>query len=234
MRGVLLLLATVCALATGPALADRREVFPHVFVDADAGVVEIAGTVPIDTKNEAAPDVYLEVILCARGSKEHEALVMTDALASHVHAALLLINAEPGSPGAVPRGGDRISPTGEALRVELVTLDGEGNEFVHDPRAWVRRLGGGTLAGVGRDPDRVGWVFAGSRMTERQGAETYDADGTGLIVGLHTFGSEVIAFETVWSPDSGLDEPEWLAANDAVPAQGTPVAVRLSRVDAAD
>ncbi|MEO0716433.1 MAG: YdjY domain-containing protein, partial [Planctomycetota bacterium] len=188
----------------------------------------VAGTVPIDTKNDSAPDVYLEVVLCARDSKEHEALVMTDALASHVHAALLLIGAEPGSPGAIPREGDRVAPVGDAVRVELVTLDGDGGEVVHDPRSWVRRAGGGTLS----DAAGIGWVFAGSRMAERQGAEVYDADGTGLIVGLHTFGSEVVALGAVWSPDSGLDEPEWLAANDAVPAQGTPVAVRLSRVDA--
>ena len=222
------LVLAVGALCTTTAFAERREVFPHVFVDAEAGIVEVAGTVPIDTKNDSAPDVYLEVVLCARDSKEHEALVMTDALASHVHAALLLIGAEPGLPGAIPREGDRVAPVGDAVRVELVTLDGHGSEVVHDPRAWVRRVGGGTLA----DAPAVGWVFAGSRMAERQGAEVYDADGTGLIVGLHTFGSEVVALGTVWSPDSGLDEPEWLAANDAVPAQGTPVAVRFSRVDA--
>ena len=227
MRGCGRLMLAIGALGTTAALAERREVFPHVFVDAEAGVVDVAGTVPIDTKNESAPDVYLEVVLCARDSKEHESLVMTDALASHVHAALLLIGAEPGSPGAIPREGDRVAPVGDAVRVELVTLDGDGSEVVHDPRSWVRRVGGGTLS----DAAGIGWVFAGSRMAKRQGAEIYDADGTGLIVGLHTFGSEVVALCTVWSPDSGLDEPEWLAANDAVPAQGTPVAVRLSRAN---
>ena len=73
-----------------------------------------------------------------------------------------------------------------------------------------------------------GWVFAGSRMREFRGREVYDADGTGQLIGLHTFGSETIAWTRVESPEASVQEPLWLANNDVVPEIGAPVTVRVS------
>src|SRR5688572_18748192 len=64
----------------GPGPGDARpqaglgEVFPHIRVDQAARLVEIDGIVPIDAHNAETPNVYLEVTLCTRDSKEHESL----------------------------------------------------------------------------------------------------------------------------------------------------------------
>eukprot|EP00913_Durusdinium_trenchii_P006317 g5929.t1 len=108
-----------------PEAASMREVFAHVRVDAARRVVEFDGIVPIDCHHEDTPDVYLEVIACTKGTREHEALVMTEARPSHVHAALLLIGLTPGAPGApAGRGEGAIEPSGDAVRVEIVYTDG--------------------------------------------------------------------------------------------------------------
>ena len=83
---------------------------------------------------------------------------------------------------------------------------------------------------MGSDLLEPAWVFAGSRLREFRGREVYDADGTGQLVGLHTFGSEVIAWTRVESPEAAVDAPQWLANNDLVPPIGTPVRVRIELV----
>jgi len=213
------------AANTPAAEVELETVFPGVRVDIDRGVVEFDGAVAVDVHDPDSPKVYLEVIVCAPDSKEHEALVVADVLASHVHAALLLAGFEPGSPARWLRGVDGLRPVraeGEALSVEFVV---DGRAF--SPADWVRHE---------LEPERSlppAWLFAGSRLRDRDGdgAEEYDADGTGLIVGLHAFGSEVVAWAETAHPDSAVEEPVWLARNEAMPDRGEPVTVRLSRPD---
>lgn len=225
-------LAIAISFFTPPAFAAPVEVFPHVRADAEAGWVEIAGTVPIFVDDPDAPDVYLEVIVCTPDSKEHESLVVTPARPSHVHAALLMLGLQPGRPGhwtwdgdgrdAVLRGHD---PTGDRVKVTLHWTDAAGEERSADPAEWIRHHG------TGERPPAATFVFAGSRMLDRGfGREMYDADGSGVLVGLATFGSEVVAWPTTFSPDSGVDEPVWVADPNTTPALGTYVRVRFTAV----
>lgn len=204
-----------------------REVFPHVRVDASAGLVEFDGEVPIDCHDPQTPRVYLELVACGRDSKEHESLVVTDALASHVHAALLLTGVEPGSPGSwrwseEKRGLERVEPTGARLRVTVAYRREDGEEVEAPAESWVAHA-----EGTERFDDGGGWVFAGSRMVRRQGQERYDADGAGTLVGLATFGGETIAWTRVISHSAEVEEPEWIADPAVVPAVGTKVVVRV-------
>src|SRR5262249_42393464 len=43
-------------------------------------------------------DGYLEHLMCSKGTKEHEAILATDAVPNQIHAGLLLTGAEPGKP----------------------------------------------------------------------------------------------------------------------------------------
>ncbi|MEL7473052.1 MAG: YdjY domain-containing protein [Planctomycetota bacterium] len=225
-EGLLDDIASQSRINTEPAATPRatlREVFPGIRVDAEAGIVEFDGVVPIDTRNERAPDVYLEVIVCAPDSKEHEALVMADVRASHLHAALLLLGAEPGAPGRWSRADAKLRaepPTGRRVRVELIA---EGALPV-PPSAWMRPEFGGSA------PPETAWVFAGSLVADRDqdGLDEYAADRTGLLVGLHSFGSEVVAWTHMAHPDSSVETPAWLANNDVMPAAGEPVTIRLT------
>ncbi len=209
----------------------------HVRVNIDERIVEFDGFVAIDCHNEVTPDVYLEVIACRVDTREHEALVATHALASQVHAAMLAAGFEPGAPGRWERG-EPVAPTGQRVRIELIVP--ERPELATDPRAWIRsnERGVSLLEWEAEQPKPRGWVFAGSRMMsikQPQGAEreVYGADGTGQLIGLHTFGTETIAWARVFSPDAGQLEPEWLADSSIVPKIGTPVIVRLSAVEPA-
>ena len=46
-------------------------------------------------------DGYLEHLMCSKGTKEHEAILATDAVPNLIHAGLILTKAEVGKPGAV-------------------------------------------------------------------------------------------------------------------------------------
>lgn len=205
-----------------------KEAFPHVRVDQAARVVEIDGIVPIDVHNKETPDVYLEVTVCTRDSKEHESLVMTEAKPSDVHAALLLLRLKPGKPGSVEFDGktlQRTPPTGDGLTVSIAYKDAKGNEVETPATDWI--VSAGKKAPFKLKAAGPAWVFAGSRFVTHNGKEWYDADGAGTLVGLTTFGGETVACVDVLSPESSVDEPEWIADASKVPPFGTPVVVRI-------
>ncbi|MFI4896945.1 MAG: YdjY domain-containing protein [Phycisphaerales bacterium JB059] len=210
-----------------------REVFEHVRVDAERRVVEFDGIVPIDAHHKETPDVYLEVVACTKGTREHEALVMTEARPSHVHAALLLIGLEPGAPGAPSgRGREAIAPTGDPVEVRIAYVSEGGDEVEADAAGWI------VHAETGEAFETAGWVFSGSRIVTHRGREVYDADGTGLVIGLAMFGNArvsapamggaTVALADGFSPEAGVAEPVWIANRERVPRFGTRVVVRVT------
>ncbi|GMV24621.1 MAG: hypothetical protein AMXMBFR58_06520 [Phycisphaerae bacterium] len=209
------------------------EPFPGVWIDAKERVVEFDGVVPIDPHDPETPTIFLEVVVCSPNSREHESLVVTRALPSHVHAALLLLGAQPGRPGHWTRD-DRTrrmiaaGPEGPVVDVMLVTRSAWGGERESDPATWIvdvrdgrtlRDIAGGDMA----------WVFAGSVVAPRPDGpgEYYKADIEGTLVGLATFGTETLGWQGVFSPDSAVQAPEWIANVRLVPAYNDPVTVRL-------
>ena len=76
----------------------------------------------------------LELIACTKDTKEHESIIVIDAKPSHVHTALLLIGAKPGSPAQrqaidpeMTRFRD-IPPSGSPVDVFLVFKDTDGKQ----------------------------------------------------------------------------------------------------------
>jgi hypothetical protein len=59
--------------------------------------------------------------------------------------------------------------------------------------------------------------------------EHYVADHTGSIIGLVTFGDEVVGFEEVFSDQQSVQPLAWQVRIDHVPPVGTPVTVILRR-----
>ncbi len=202
-----------------------REVFPGVRLDREQRLVEFDGRVPIDVHEHEQTLVFLEVVVCTPDTKEHEALVVTDALPSHVHAALLAAGFESGTPGDWEWDGQTITtipPTGDRLSIAF-TYENVAGEIVTAPaNEWIVNVDTNERLPT---PE---WIFAGSRIVEWEGQEFYDADGTGTLVGLATFRSETVALHQVLSPQEEMQEPEWIASRDLVPAMWTPVTVRIS------
>ncbi len=203
---------------------DAREIFPHVRLNARERYVEFDGTVPIRLDDREAPYVYLELIACTPNTREHEVLVVTRAKPSHVHAALLVLGLEPGAPAAWRVEGQRlvgVAPSGDAVEIELRYTKPDGTTVAQHPSDWIVRKG------TSEHPPRVRWVFAGSAMMRREGKEVYAADGEGTMIGLASFGSEVVAYPEVISPESSIDAPVWVADPANVPAMDTRVVVRI-------
>ena len=209
-----------------PPPLQLRAFLPSIRLDAAARVVEFDGVVPIDAHDERAPYVYLEVLACSRDTREHEAVVVTDAKPSQVHAALLAIGLEPGKPGSYSWQGERVQanpPTGPRVRVEVIVGDGQGVPLTD----WaVNVRSGETLTAALREAGHA-MLFAGSVSIERERGASYLGDGAGTLVGLSTFGTETVACEALFNPDSAVEEPVWIANSALVPKAGTPVRVRI-------
>ena len=169
---------------------------------------------------------WLEQAVCRAGTREHESLLVINLPPNRVHAALLLIGLQPGQPGRweqLPDGASvrRFPPEGDAVDawVEVAGTRVPLSSWIRDP---VR----------GRWFPEQPWVFAGSRMRqlppERGGGEQYVADATGSVIGIVTFGDEVVSFREVLSDKVETDAPEWQAATERMPEAGTRVTLVLT------
>lgn len=96
----------------------------------------------------------LEHLLCLKGTKEHEAVLATEAPPRLIHAGLLLTGAQQGHP--VQFQPKFAPPTGSPIAIEVQWVE-NGKTRTADARRWVRDDRQGTTL----DKD---WVFAGSTL----------------------------------------------------------------------
>jgi len=80
------------------------------------------------------------------------------------------------------------------------------------------------------NPAELEWVFAGSRVVTPRtlDREFYEADITGTIVGLSSFGSEVIAPTVFHSPELAIEPALWTADFEYTLPPRTAVTIRIS------
>ena len=188
---------------------------PGLVVDRIAREVRVEAEV-------ACNQGWLEQAACKAGTREHESLLAIAVAPSRIHAAILLLGLEPGRPGEWKPAADgsdavvRVAPSGAPLALAVRTASGESplSSWITDPVK-------------GRAFPAQPWVFAGSRIrsnTKSMGpGEHYVADRTGSIVGIVTFGDEVIASDEVLSDKVDVDAPEWQANTAVIPAPGSRV-----------
>ena len=212
--------------AAEPAEAAPRRLkpFPGVVVLPDGPAVELTAWVCLEYG-------WLEQIACAPGTREHESLVVPRARPSQIHAALLMAGFEPGAPGTWFYENEQYTftpPAGTALDV-FVRYDVAGGGIVEEPiRAWIR-----DHHGRHEFPDEP-WIFAGSIIAPNpdwmeEAGEHYVADVTGSIIGLVTFGDEVIGFSRVLADQAAVQPPEWEVNAEHSPPVGTEVTIILRR-----
>ncbi len=193
--------------------------------------IELDGFVPIDVREKDRTGYtlirYLECIAVTPTSgKDHESLVVTSVRPSTIHAALLTLGLEPGAPGAVSWDGQTATATpakGDPVRITYRTSDQLA------PGSPITDLITHADSGVAFNEESLGeapqWVFAGSLI--KNGTD-YVADSEGLVVGLHTFGSELVALSMAMSPDSFIRPPEWIAHPERTPPYGADVTIRIT------
>lgn len=213
-----------------PADAAWVSPFPNLRINTATRTIEIDGFVSrLIHDGLNGQEFYLEQFVCTpgtprSGSKEHESLVATTALPSHLHAALLLLDLAPGKPVTWDGAGNVIPAVGPRIRVAF-TYEQDGAPITVHPTAWIRHLGSGETM-----PERD-WLFSGSTTKPSRGEFAYEADAAGTVIGLASFGGETLSWPTYISDDEATGDLNWLARTEVMPPAGTPVTITLRPVD---
>ncbi len=161
----------------------------------------------------------LEHLLCLKGTKEHEAIVATDAQPRQIHAGLLLTGAEPGHPVRFQPKFE--PPAGTPIAIEMYWKT-EGKAHQADARTWVKdEKTGKALA--------EHWVFAGSELyTDPITRKTIYLADEGDLITVANFGGSILDLPLA---SSASDADRVFAADtDHVPPLGTEVFMRLGPV----
>jgi len=192
------------------------------------GIVEFSGTIAIDCHHPDTPDVYLEMLVTAPDSREHESLVVSSIKPSNLHAALLAAGFEPGSPLKRSREGNITPASGDALRILVSTNDSDTEQPKYIPiESWVVSDDADEPEQLAESPAWTGLVFAGSILNKHG----YAADRGGTLISLTSFGDEVIAPTWTISHQADINTPTWIANREQVPKIDTRVRIRIEAVE---
>lgn len=186
---------------TEPQLASkakRVEFAPHIIIDWSIPRIEIGAEV-------ALSDGLIELLLCGRGTKEHESILVTDATAQRIFEAMGLIGLTPGSPVQYDEATESfLPPRGDRVVVEI-----EYSNRVVGAHEWMHETKDNKPA------NPINWVFAGSSDV----AGRFSANNDGTIVCVVNFDTALIAPDALHTSD---DSALWLAVNkQRVPSVGT-------------
>ncbi|MGE0755494.1 MAG: YdjY domain-containing protein [Pirellulaceae bacterium] len=138
-----------------------------VWIDTRRKVVVVDG-------NIALREGLLEMFACPKGTKEHESIVAVNCNAQFVHAGLIAVGAEPGSPVAFAP--EYKAATGPVIDVWVLWKDERGQSQKVKAQEWI-------LQTKTNKTMEYPWVFAGSAVTvdEQSGKKYYLADGGDFI-----------------------------------------------------
>ena len=155
----------------------------------------------------------LEMFACPKYTKEHESVVAINALSSHVHQALLLLGAEPGSP--VVWDPDYKAAHGPKIEIEVWFQDENKQLIKRSAKEMVRNV-------RDKKPLHIDWVFGGSRFIKHpvDGSEVYTGNG-GEFVCVSNFSSATIDLPIESSQSEG--QLLFEAFTENIPELGTPV-----------
>jgi hypothetical protein len=144
----------------------------------------------------------LEVFLCKKGTKEHEAILRVNIDAKLIHAALEAAGAKPGAPAQFvnPKTNlpDFKPATGSKIKV-IVHYKKDGKLHTHRAQEWVWNS-------MKKKSLEVDWVFAGSQLLrdpDNPKAEPYYGANSGEVISVSNF------------PYSMLDLPIEISKDDA-------------------
>lgn len=202
------------------AEADWIQLQPDLRVSPSLGIVELSATVCLDAG-------WLEQVVCGVGTREHESIMVTSVPASAVHAALLSVGMSPGRPGAWQEvDGEiiEIQPSGGRVAVRVAQV---GTDQWSPVETWIQSASGQEIDGE--------WIFAGSSMRPVEetppGYSRYEADLSGSLIGLVTFGDELIGYGQVIPDRVDVAPPKWKVNDVNVPPIGSQILIRMRSAD---
>jgi hypothetical protein len=162
----------------------------------------------------------LEMFACTPNTKEHESIVAVDSAAFVLHAGLLAVGAEPGSP--VQFTPEYKAPTGTQINIEVHWIDTDGKQQKAKAQDWIRD------ARTNKTMD-LPWVFAGSGFwrDEETGNSGYLAEAGDLICVANFSTAMLDVPAELTSDNSGL---LYEAYTERIPPLGWPVRLVLKPV----
>jgi hypothetical protein len=181
-----------------------------VWVDAKQKAVIVDGQVSLR-------EGMLEMFACTRNTKEHEAIVSVNSKAYVIHAALLLVGAEPGRPAQfVPK---YRPPSGTEIEVTVEWQDERGKLQTARAQDWILDINT-------KKPMAHPFVFAGSSFwtDEETGKKFYQAEGGDLIC-VSNFSTAMLDIPVESSPENS--ELAFEAYTKRIPPLGAPVRLIL-------
>jgi hypothetical protein len=185
----------------------------NLWVDRDANRVYADGYIAMN-------DGPLEMFACPSGTKEHESIVATLAKASEIHAGLLAIGAQIGTP--VTYDPAFVPATGQRIRVWVCYFDDAGKYQVTDARDWIVKIG--TKETLTDD-----WVFAGSFIwTDPSDNRSYYQGDVGDMICVSNFTTAMMDIPVASSTDT--DQLEYSPYTERIPNRGTPVRLILEPI----
>ncbi|MBX3744845.1 MAG: hypothetical protein KF833_06000 [Verrucomicrobiae bacterium] len=203
--------------------------FPGVSINVQEWCVDVQSSVCLHRGE-------LELVACTQGTKEHESIVAIEARPMHIHAALLLLGAKPGSPATRQLIGDQggrwidVPPSGGPVDVSLVLKGGDGRMIEHPISDFIapssrRSDGSASPDKEARFPTHT-FLFAGSILYgDGPGPRQYLSDQSGNVISLSTFGDELLCLPAIHSQDN--EALMWQINATNLPAVGSNVTLRL-------
>lgn len=189
-----------------PKNAKRLSKVDRAWIDRDGGFLIVDARVTLRRG-------LLEMFACPPNTKEHESVVAVDSHAFILHAALLTLGAESGTP--VEFTPEYKPPTGTTIDIDVEWRDAADKLQRTKAQEWIRDA-------RTKKPMALRWVFAGSEFWHdpETGQRGYQAEA-GDLVCVANFGTAMLDVPAeATSDNAGL---LFEANSDLIPPLGTPV-----------
>lgn len=166
---------------------------------------------------------FLEMFACTKDTREHESILVVDAMPSTMHLGLILLGLEPGKPLAydmnfdppklVPATGPKVDVF-IVIKIDDVEREIPANRWVQDNKTKEMKKGNT-------------WLFAGSQFAEVQDKQLYQADLNGSAISLVNFGDDLLTLPNTLTDANESHDKVWQPRTQAIPKVGTKVTIRL-------
>jgi hypothetical protein len=194
----------------GPQSLVRLSPDHDIWVDLKRKLVVVDGKIVLR-------EGLLEMFACPKGTKEHESIVAVNCNAQFIHAGLIAVGAEPGSPVSfLP---EYKAATGPEVEIWVLWKDAQGQNQKVRAQEWIQHSKTGNAM-------EYPWVFGGSGISvdELTGKKYYLADAGDLIC-VSNFTSAMLDLPV---PSSQSNEDlTFRPYTERIPPVGTPVRLVL-------
>lgn len=201
----------------GKAIDQINEQDNGITINQEDNYVDVQATVCL-RKGE-----FLEMFACTKDTREHESILVVNAVPSTMHLGLLLLGLEPGKPLSYDRNFDppKLIPAKGpevdvfiVLKVDDIEREVPANRWVQDSKTKEMKEGNT-------------WVFAGSQFVEFRDKEVYQADLNGSAISLVNFGDDLLTLPHEMTDANESHDKVWVPRTQAIPKVGTKVVIRL-------